>query len=728
MSGPALAQLARCRGIGDAYHDYRGELRSFDLATKAAILAAMGCRVDDAAAVQLEIERCDTRHWRGLLPGIVVARPGHMGVPLTIPAGRPELAMEWRVQLEDGSVRSGVAQAHGLAKVDSRDVEGRALERRILVLPEDLPPGYHTLTTTTVDDGAAACTLVVAPGRCYEPDVLAQGARTWGVSVQLYALRSPSNWGIGDFADLAEVVRYCALQEAAFVGLNPLHALFPADPAHCSPYSPSSRHYLNVLYVSVESLPEYRECEPARKVVGSDAFRATLARLRAAELVDYRGVATAKLPVLRLLYSHFRREHLARDTARARSFRDFQAERGESLRRHALHDAIDEHLRGENPARYRGWRTWPGTLRDPGHAAVQAFERQHADDVEFHEWLQWIADDQLRAVQRLANELGMPIGLYGDLAVGANPAGSETWSAQSVYRTGAAIGAPPDPLALKGQDWGVPPLDPQALAEGGYQSFRELVAANMRQFGALRLDHVMALFRQWWVPAGLPATDGGYVHYPLEDLMSVLALESHRHRCLVIGEDLGTVPDEVRRAMAEFGVYSYKVLLFEKGADGRFRRPGDYARRAIASVTTHDLPTLRAYWEGKDLELRDQLDLFPSADTHRHVCEERERDRAALLAALANADLRPDGVAGPDSPYAPELARAVHLYLARSASALVALQVEDLIGMTDPVNVPGTHEEYANWQRKLADEIADVLGSPGALGLLAEVQAARSRG
>jgi len=448
--------------------------------------------------------------------------------------------------------------------------------------------------------------------------------------------------------------------------------------------------------------------------------------LRATVQVDYPGVARAKLPVLRALYEHFRHEHLERSTDRARAFRNFQAERGEPLRRHALHDAIDAWLRPQEPDRFWGWPAWPAELRDPAGVAAAAFEERHRVEVDFHAWLQWVADGQLGAVQELACSLGMPIGLYGDYAVGVNPAGSETWSDQQVYRMGAGVGAPPDPLALKGQDWGIPPQDPHALAAARYRPFRDLIAANMRHFGALRLDHVMALFRQWWVPVGRGATEGGYVHYPLEDLMSVLALESAQHRCMVVGEDLGTVPDEMRHAMAEFAVYSYKVLLFEKHADGRFRRPGEYVRRAIATVTTHDLPTLRGYWAGRDLELRDRLHLFPGDDIRRHVYDERVRDRAQLLAALHDAGLDPAPGDAAEQGFSESVAHAVQLYLARSAAGLVVLQIEDLLGMSDPVNVPGTSDEHANWQRKVSANVDEALGREAVLRLFADVRRARA--
>jgi 4-alpha-glucanotransferase len=414
-----------------------------------------------------------------------------------------------------------------------------------------------------------------------------------------------------------------------------------------------------------------------------------------------------------------------RDTDRARAFRAYQRERGEPLRRHALFEAIDAHLRPQDPERHWGWPAWPPKLRDPAGPGVREFEKRHPGSVAFHAWLQWVADEQLASAQRLAGELGMPIGLYGDYAVGVNPAGSETWSDQQVYRMGAGVGAPPDPLALKGQDWGIPPQDPHALIAAGYRPFRDLIAANMRHFGALRLDHVMALFRQWWVPAGVGAADGGYVHYPLDDLMSVLALESTLHRCLVVGEDLGTVPDEMRHAMAEFVVYSYKVLLFEKHADGRFRRPEEYVRRAIATVTTHDLPTLRGYWAGRDLELRDRLQLFPGEQIRQYVYDERIRDRAQLLAALDDVGLHPAPGDAAESGYSAELAHAIQLYLARSTAALVVLQIEDLLGMTDPVNVPGTSHEHANWQRKVTADLEDTFSRESVLRLFADLRRTR---
>jgi len=721
-----LDQLSRQCGIGDAYHNWRGDLMWVSRETKRAILDAMGCPTDDAAAIEDVLHQRESARWRTLLPPVAVLHPGKFAVTVAVAADELERPLDWYIRFEGGGEWRGRVRACDLAEQERRELDGRWQTRRILALPEDLPHGYHTLRICIEHGACADGALIVAPRGCFEPPLLREGQRLWGVAVQLYTLRSRSNWGIGDFADLEDVVRGCAPYGAAFVGLNPLHALFPGNPWHFSPYSPSSRHFLNVLYIAVERLPEFAECAEAQRHVAAPGFQAELERLRSTANVDYPGVANAKLPVLELLYAHFRRGHLERSSARAAAFRTYVAERGESLRRHALYDAIDEHMRAQDSGRYWGWPVWPEALRDPAGAGVREFEAAYRERVEYYAWLQWLADQQLGAVQRLARELGMPIGLYGDYAVGVNPSGSETWSDQALYRKGAGVGAPPDALALKGQDWGIPPQDPNVLTDEQYHPFRNLIAANMRHFGALRLDHVMALFRQWWVPVGLGATEGGYVHYPIDDLMSVLALESERHACLVVGEDLGTVPPEMSHAMDERAVYSYRVLLFEKHADSRFKRPAEYPRRAIATVTTHDLPTLKGYWSANDIELRQQLALYPSEEVRAMVSHERVSDRGALLAALADERLKPAGCDGSAESYSAALALAIHVYLAHSTAALVVVQAEDLVGMAHPVNVPGTSDEHANWQRKMTCDLAAMLGDADVQRLLEAVQAART--
>jgi len=570
---------------------------------------------------------------------------------------------------------------------------------------------------------AEHCLLIVSAPQCYEPPPILAGRRLWGIAVQLYTMRSHDNWGIGDFGDLERLIRWAARCGAGFIGLNPLHALAPADPERSSPYSASSRHFLNVLYIAVPRVPEFRECTAVHSRMAEPLVVERLRELRAREWVDYCGVAELKFEILELLYRDFRVRHLQSGSDRAHKFRDFVAARGELLQMHARFDALDRYFRATKGAA-SGWLSWPEEFRDVRGGAAARFAAEHTAEVDFYVYLQWLAHEQLCAAQALTRDLGMAIGLYGDYAVGANPSGSETWADRGCYCMGAEIGAPPDPLALKGQGWGIPPQDPHRLQERRLQSFVPLIRNNMRYYGALRLDHVMALFRQWWVAAGFSPNDGAYVHYPLQQLLCVLALESSRRACLVVGEDLGVVPDEMRAAMPEFGLYHYKVLLFEK-LDGRFRRPDEYARRALATPTTHDMPTLRSYWEGRDIDLRRRLNLYPSAEVERTITLERERDRALLLDALREQGLKPEHPATPQDGFTAALAHALHLYLARSAANLVALQLEDLLGETLPVNVPGTHREYPNWQRKLAVAIDDLPERADVAAHLAEVHAAR---
>jgi 4-alpha-glucanotransferase len=718
-----IESLARLRGIGDAYHDYRGELRYFGLETKKGLLRAMGCAVDDPAALALELKQLEESHWRKFLPPLAASRGARIGIDINISAREFGSALVWRVHFEDGSRRDGATSTADCPEIWRGEVAGSWITRRHLKLPFDMPPGYHDLDVKIAGGTSERCLLIVSPPKCYEPAPILAGRRLWGIAVQLYTLRSRDNWGIGDFSDLRMLIRWAASRGAGFIGLNPLHALAPADPDRSSPYSASSRHFINVLYIAVPLVPEFQDCAAARERMADASIAHRLSGLRSRELVDYGGVADLKFEILALLYRDFCDRHLAASSERARAFRAFVAAGGEVLQRHACFDALDRYFRATSGAA-SGWLSWPEEFRDVNGGAAARYAAEHPEEVEFYAYMQWLAHEQLGEAQALTRELGMPVGLYGDYAVGANPSGSETWADRSSYCLGAEIGAPPDPLALKGQGWGIPPQDPSVMQAQRLQGFARLIRNNMRCYGALRLDHVMSLFRLWWVAAGASPTEGAYVHYPLHPLLTVLALESARSACLVVGEDLGVVPDEMRQAMPEFGLYHYKVLLFEK-LDGRFRRPDEYVRQALATATTHDMPTLRSYWEGRDIDLRRRLNLYPSVEIERSVIRERERDRESLLGALQAQGLKPAQPATPFDAFTAELAHALHLYLARSASALVAVQIEDLLGETLPVNVPGTDREYPNWQRKVSADIEDLAARADLAAYLDEIHRAR---
>jgi 4-alpha-glucanotransferase len=719
---PLIERLARARGIGDAYYTYQGELKHFTLTTKAAILRAMHCQLDDAQVLEAQIRAAEAAHPVGLVSDVVVLRNGARAARINTPAIEKNALLRWSVALEGGGERRGEVRAWDLPERGTYQQDGRWFVLRDLALPDDLPPGYHRLLLELELAGSETAPLIVTPDKCHEPADIAAGARLWGVAVQLYTLRSENNWGIGDFTDLAELLRLAAAAGAGFVGISPVHALFTSDPTHFSPYSASSRHALNVMFIDVGAVLEVQGSRRALALMADPGFNARLAKVRAAAQVDYAAVASLKLPVLRAAFDRFRTEHLARHTTRAAACRAFLREHGEPMRLHTLFEAIDGYLRRAHGTA-AGWHNWPEEYRRPDLPAVRRFAETQADEVDFHGYLQWLAAEQLHAVRELARALGLSIGLYGDYAVGVNASGSETWSDQTLYCTGAAIGAPPDPIGLGGQEWGIPPQDPRVLKRTAYAPFTALLRASMRNCGALRLDHVMSLFRQWWVPRKFKSADGGYVHYPLEELLGVVALESHRQRCLVVGEDLGVVPDEIRRALPQFGVYHYKVVMFEH-KDGEFVAPADYLRHALATVTTHDLPTLHGWWSGHDIDLWDKLGFYADEEQAGRSRQERAAARAQLLRALRDAGLWPEE-AGPVPEYSAALARAVHVFLARSRSALVTVQLEDMIGMLEPVNVPGTSTEYSNWTRRMTASAAEIFARPDVRELAAAMNEAR---
>ena len=728
---PLIERLARARGIGDAYHSYKGDLKHFTTATKAAILSAMHCRLDDAALIEAQIAESEATLPVGLLGDVVVSRAGARFARVNTPAISEDALLKYRVVLEQGGEHTGEVRSWSLPERGSYERDGRWFVLRDLPLPEDLPTGYHRLEIELQFAGTESCALIVAPGQIHEPERLRQGGKVWGVAVQLYTLRSESNWGVGDFSDLAEVLELAAAAGADFVGINPVHALFPSDPMSYSPYSASSRHALNVLYIDVTAVPEVRESAEAQALMGTATFKKLLAQVRAATQVEYANVSALKLPVLESAFAVFRR-HLAANTPRATAYREFLAQGGAALQAHALFDALDWHFRKKHGAA-AGWHNWPAEYQNPNSEAVRRFAADHADEVDYFGWLQWLAAAQLAAVRARARELQLSIGLYGDYAVGVNASGSETWSDQTLYCMGAAIGAPPDPLGVAGQEWGIPPQDPRALRRAAYAPFAALVRASMRHCGALRLDHVMALFRQWWVPRGFRSVDGGYVHYPLEDLLAVVALESQRNGCLIVGEDLGVVPDEIRRALPEFGVYHYKVVMFEQ-RQGEFVAPADYVRRALATVTTHDLPTLRGWWEAHDIELWEQLGFYADASVGVQARAERSKERQTLLRALRREGLWPEDESietsdsTPPAPaYSPALARAIQVYLGSTRSALVTVQLEDMIGMREPVNIPGTSSEYSNWTRRMTASAREIFARPDVRELCQAMNTSRIR-
>ncbi|HZT88856.1 MAG TPA: 4-alpha-glucanotransferase [Stellaceae bacterium] len=749
-----LDRLAERMGIEPEFKNARGEIVRTKPEIKRALLAALGIVAADEREAAAALDVLERSEWQRPLPPVQVvsAEAGALVVEIVLPAGTR--VIEWRLAFEDGGERAGRDDFDRLPLLDARLLDGVRRQRRRLLIPEAVPWGYHRLELPA---HRATMTLIVTPERCWLPPALANGRRMWGIAAQLYLLRSDENWGIGDFSDLRVLVELAAARGADVIGLNPLHALFPDDPEHASPYSPASRLLLNVLNIDVTAVPEFAqaasllgghpresgnpgptprhpsldprfrggdEVSPAAtesagvmRLIASAEFQQRLRECRSRHLVDYAEVAALKLQTLDLLFDACRSDA----SPRWRQFEAFRREGGELLQRNCVFLALREHF--ANAGLQADWHEWPEDYRDPASPAVARFAAENRRQVEFLAWLQWVADEQLGAAATKAKECGMAIGLYRDLAVGADRAGAETWVNAAAVVSGAQVGAPPDIHMPAGQSWGLPPFHPHALREEGYRSFVELVRANMRHAGGLRIDHAMGLLHLYWVPDGEPPAAGAYVRYPIEDLVGILALESHRHRCLVVGEDLGTVPEGFRERMATANILSYRVLFFEQDPEtSEFTPPGDYPELALAVVGSHDLPTLRGWWEGRDLDLKERFGLFPEKDEAARQRAARRRDRAQLVAALRREGVLPES----GEPDIPTLSRAAHAYLARTPSILAMAQIDDLTDEADPVNLPATTDEHPNWRRRLSMTLDELARRPRFLDITENFRAERA--
>jgi 4-alpha-glucanotransferase len=549
-----------------------------------------------------------------------------------------------------------------------------ATHDRAIAWPADLPVGSHRLQLTDAAAVTETTPLLVAPPRAFGGDF----DRSWLLAVQLYSVRSARNWGIGDFTDLEGLIELAAHLGADGVGLNPLHVLFDDRPGDCSPYAPNSRLFLNALYIDAGKLAEFQSGVLAES-------RDTLAQLRSSKIVDYVGVAELKWRALRLAFEAFKVDS---KSDRRQDFETFRAERAPLLSRFACFEALRHKFK-------QPWWEWPGEWQQPDAAKCASLrEGPERDVVEFVEFVQWIADRQLRACRDLADSLGMKVGLYLDVAVGVQSDGFDAWNEQRAISRHLAVGAPPDPLNTVGQNWGLAGFNAAGLEIQAFEPFREMLRASMRYAGAIRLDHVLGLKRLYLVPHGFSAGEGVYVQMPFEALLAVTAQESVAHRCVVIGEDLGTVPEGFREQMADWGIWSYQVMMFERDDHGKFRDIEHYSSNALVTFNTHDLSTYAGWRSFSDLKLKRSLGIDPgeSDDARRHALE-------MLSDALRHHAIHHQEIS------------AVVSFLARTKSRLLAISLEDLLGVIDQPNIPGTVNEHPNWRQRLPVAIEEIAGA-----------------
>jgi len=716
--GAATEKLARLIGIETRYTDIFGHSRQASEETLLALVEAFGLPRDPTLARR---ELKDRQRSAPLGLGqvhLVHAEATNPELVLRLPDRCREIS--WTCRLENGEERCGRLASASLGT------------QFAMPLPAGLPLGYHQLVLEA-DSLRAQLSLIVAPARCHLPAELGPGARSWGLTCQLYGLRSTHNWGMGDFTDLAALAGAAGSCAAVALGINPLHALFAAEPLHSSPYAPSSRSWLDYLYIDVTSVPGFAEDETLRGLIDGERLAMSLAEARAARLIDYRTVAECKRPVLEALFRRFQMHELgeaeAAKSRHGRAFRDFQRDGGQSLADFAVFEALHEYYCRAGVG--FAWGDWPASVRNPRSPEVAKFAAAHRDRVEFFQYLQWEGDRQLAAAAAAGRKAGLPLGFYRDLAVGVDPNGAEAWADQELIAPGASIGAPPDAFNQAGQNWGLAPVNPLILQRQGYAPFIAALRANMRHAGILRIDHAMSLNRLYWIPAGMEASAGAYVSYQFDDLLRLVALESHRQACAVIGEDLGTVPGGFREKMRSANLLSYRILVFERRSDGSFVPPAEYPALAAASAATHDLATLRGFWLGNDLAWRRRLGLYPDANAADTDEKERSRDRRLLLDALVSERLiAPERVGqflseNGDPTYSTELGDAILTYLARSRARLMLVQLEDVVGESEQANLPGTIDAHPNWRRRITLRLEAIDDEPDLKRIAALTRAGR---
>ena len=671
-----LIDLARGHGVATEFWDWQGNHRTVEARTIRSVLAALDVAAQDEQQVRQSLADLQERHWHRVLPPVVVVRAGraHL-VAVHLPEGTDFTV---RVRLEDEVIR----ELGRDSQARTREVDGVRVTQSAVRLPGDLPLGWHEVQVETAGGERHTMPLVIAPLRLELPAALQQdGAQSWGVMTQLYAMRSRRSWGTGDLADLADLGAWAAGLGADFVLVNPLHAAEAQAPMEPSPYLPTTRRFVNPIYLRVEDVPEVAYLSAAeRQLVEWHADDAQ--RYLDLDFLERDAVWGAKEAALAMIFRH------GRSIRRERAFHAFCEREGQGLLDFATWAALTG-VHGQV------WRDWPAELQDPSSRAVARFREEHYESIEFQCWLQWVLADQLAAVQRDLTGTGMGLGVVHDLAVGVHPDGADTWALGDALARGVTVGAPADQYNQLGQDWSQPPWRPDRLAELGYAPYRDMLRAVLRDAGGLRVDHIIGLFRLWWIPEGTQAREGTYVRYDHEAMIGILMLEAHRAGAVVVGEDLGTVEPWVRDYLTECGILGTSILWFEKDYErDEVLPPEEYRELCLATVTTHDLPPTAGYLQGVHVDLRHSLGLLD-----RPLEEERAADEAAREQVLAA--LRSRGLLREDAGIA-EQVEALHRFLAFSRAKLIGVSVSDLAQDTRVINQPGTDEEYPNWRIPLA--------------------------
>jgi 4-alpha-glucanotransferase len=676
-----LARLAEAYGVATQYWDQSGGLVHVSATTVNAVLTALGVRVEGVDAVEVGLEQIRLRDWRRMLPSVFVTRAGsEERLWVHVPHGTP---VEAWVECEDGAHRTLTQADHWVEPIS---VDGQLIGEASFTLPGDLPLGWHTIVAQTAGVRATSV-LAVTPPRLHPQAAL--GERQWGFMAQIYATRSRDSWGLGDLRDCADLAAWSGRElGAGFLLINPLHAAAPTAPMSPSPYLPVTRRFANPMYIRIEDIPEIDGVEPLMRAQIEVLAQELRRRNTTADLLDRDAVWAAKRVVLEAIAV------VSLSPERMSALQSFRAREGQGLIDFATWCALCD-VFGNVPSR------WPAGLASPASPAVEQFRIAHQSGIDFHVWTQWLVDEQLERTQRVALEAGMAVGLVHDLAVGVHPDGSDAWALQSVLASGVSVGAPPDMYNQMGQDWSQPPWHPQALADAAFIPYRDMLRTVLRHAGGLRIDHVLGLFRMWWVPRGMAAQAGTFVRFDHEAMIGILCLEAHRAGAVVIGEDLGTVEPWVQEALADRGILGTSVLWFESRGDGSVTPPAEWRTEVLASVTVHDLPPTAGFLRNEHVRIRSELNLLT-----RDVADEladAARVRAGWVQVLVEGGWLDGATDVSTSEGLDAVAVALHRALAASPARMIGVSLPDVVGDRRAQNQPGTNQEYPNWRVPMTD-------------------------
>jgi 4-alpha-glucanotransferase len=702
-----IRSLAVAHGIQLSWRDVWGQERAVGIDTLRALLGALNVGIDSPASVRESLNGAGRLDWPSEIPAIVTAEAGsRIEIQLMRPAAEAEGEVAWAI-LMGGIMHDGRAACRRV----SADDGGMARFAVAIDMPGLVGIGRISLQGGAWGEGQ----IVIAPPHCFAIDA---SRRLWGIATQIYGLRQPGDGGVGHHAALAALAESAGRQGASALGISPTHALFAADPGHFSPYAPSDRRFHNGLLSDPHWIP-------GAAALDAGPLHDALARIEAANaeaLIDYPKAMQVRRQSLRAVFDTFAVRHLGESLDElGRSFLSFRAGAGMALWRHAVFEALQAHFFGGDPGLWQ-WQSWPAPYQDPASASVAAFAAANAATIEFHCFLQWLATRQLDAVQRKAVAAGMPIGIIADLAVGTHSSGSRAWADRGALLNGASIGAPPDLLAPAGQDWGLTTFSPTGLKAAAYAPFREDLNAAMRFAGGIRLDHVMGLTRLWCIPRGASPDQGAYLRMPWDDLKRLVALHSQERRCIVVGEDLGTVPEGFREELQRQRILGISVLWFERDGAGNFHRPERYSPFSLATTSTHDLPTVVGWWLGRDIDWRVRLGQI-GTEQEGELRSEREQARAALWRALHERGFVADALV-PHVLDAPAVAAIVG-FIAATPSPVVLLPLEDALLQDEQPNLPGTTVEHPNWRRRFEQAATQLLDQPATRQILDVLRAQR---